>query len=99
MHVRDHLSVEQLERIEGWESNALRAKRLRIVILAMRGYTAPAVTMSVGLSRRVCQQWVQRFNEFGLDGLAQLSQNWSRRDFSEIFWGGESYPHNSQHCI
>ena len=62
--------MEQLERIERWESNALRAKRLRIVILAMRGYTAPAVAMSVGLSRRVCQQWVQRFNEFGLDGLA-----------------------------
>ena len=39
-------------------------------MLAMRGYTAPAVAMSVGLSRRVCQQWVQRFNELGLDGLA-----------------------------
>ena len=60
--------MEQLERIERWESNSLRAKRLRIVMLAMRGYTAPAVAMSVGLSRRVCQQWVQRFNELGLDG-------------------------------
>ena len=62
--------MEQLERIERWESDALRAKRLRIVMLAMRGYTAPAVAMSVGLSRRVCQQWGQRFNEFGPDGLA-----------------------------
>ena len=62
--------MEQLERIERWENNASRAKRLRIVMLAMRGYTAPAVAMSVGLSRRVCQQWVQRFNELGLDGLA-----------------------------
>ena len=68
MYVRDHLSVEQWEQIERWESNALRTKRLRIVILAMRGYTAPAVAMSVELLRRVCQQWVQRFNEFGLDG-------------------------------
>ena len=69
MHVQDRLSLEQLERIEREEKDARRAKRLRIVILAIRGFTAPAVAMSVGLSRRVCQQWVQRFNEFGLDGL------------------------------
>lgn len=69
MHVRDHLSLEHLERIEREENDAHRSKRLRIVILAIRGFTAPAVAMSVGLSRRVCQRWVGRFNEFGLDGL------------------------------
>lgn len=70
MEVREHLSLEQLERIERDETDARRSKRLRIVILAMRGFTAPAVAMSVGLSRRVCQRWVARFNEFGLEGLA-----------------------------
>ena len=69
MHVEDHVPLEQLERIERDETDARRAKRLRVVILAMRGFTAPAVAMAVGLSRRICQRWVQRFNEFGLLGL------------------------------
>jgi transposase len=43
---------------------------LRIVILAVNGYTAPAIAMSVGLSRRICQRWVSRYNELGLAGLS-----------------------------
>lgn len=69
MNVRDHLSLEQLERIDREEKNADVFKRLRIIILAIHGWTAPAVAMSVGLSRRVCQKWVERYNEFGLEGL------------------------------
>jgi len=69
MHVNDHLPLGGLERIERNETDARRSKRLRIVILAMKGYTAPAVAMSVGLSRRVCQRWIRRFNQFGLAGL------------------------------
>ena len=69
MEVRQHLPLAELERLECKESNARRAKRLRIIILAMRGYTAPAVAMSLGLSRRTCQDWVYRFNARGLDGL------------------------------
>jgi len=66
MYVQDRVSLEELERIERREPNAKRAKRLRIVILAMRGWTAPAIAMSTGLSRRACQEWVRRFNEAGL---------------------------------
>jgi transposase len=69
MYVQDRVSLEELERIERREPNAKRAKRLRIVILAMRGWTAPAIAMSTGLSRRACQEWVRRFNEAGLGGL------------------------------
>jgi transposase len=69
MEVRQHLPLAELERLERKEPNARRAKRLRIVILAMRGYTAPAIAMSLGLSRRACQDWVYRFNAWGLDGL------------------------------
>jgi transposase len=69
MYVRDCVAVETLEQIERKEREAKRAKRLRIVILAMRGWTAPAIAMSVGLSRRDCQEWVRRFNEAGLAGL------------------------------
>ncbi len=69
MHVESHLSLTELKRVERGERDARRARRLRIVILAIKGFTAPAVAMSVGLSRRVCQSWVQRYNQFGLEGL------------------------------
>ena len=69
MEVRDHLPLAELERLEREERDARRSKRLRIIILAIKGYTAPAIAMSLGLSRRVCQDWVYRFNEQGLQGL------------------------------
>src|SRR5262245_31346382 len=69
MDVRGHLPLEELVRLERVEKHATRSKRLRIVILALGGYTAPAIAMSVGLSRRVCQQWVARYNAEGLAGL------------------------------
>lgn len=69
MYVRDHRSLAALKELERKERDAIRSKRLRIIILAMQGWTAPAIAMSVGLSRRDCQEWVRRFNEFGLVGL------------------------------
>jgi len=69
MEVREHLPLAELERLEREEKEARRARRLRIVILAVKGFTAPAIGMSLGLSRRVCQAWVYRYNEQGLKGL------------------------------
>ena len=69
MDVRFHLPLEELVRLERAEKNAARSKRLRIIILALGGYTAPAIAMSLGLSRRICQRWVYRYNEEGLEGL------------------------------
>jgi transposase len=69
MEVKPRLPLEQLKQLERSERDAGQSKRLRVVILAMEGWTAPAVAMAVGLSRRVCQEWVYRFNEQGLAGL------------------------------
>jgi transposase len=69
MDVRFHLPLEELVRLERVEKDAAQSKRLRIVILALGGWTAPAIAMSVGLTRRICQRWVYRYNEFGLEGL------------------------------
>lgn len=69
MHVRSRVSAEELRRIEREEQDAGRSRRLRMVILALEGWTAPAIAMAVGLSRRVCQSWVYRFNAEGLAGL------------------------------
>jgi transposase len=75
MRVSLRVSLEDLEKRERQETNAKLAKRLRIVILAIRGYTAPAVAMSLGLSRRIVQRWVRRFNEEGIPGLEDQRGN------------------------
>ena len=69
MEVKDHLPLSELQRLERVEKDADRAKRLRIIILGIEGWTAPAVAMAVGLTRRICQRWVRRYNEDGLAGL------------------------------
>ena len=69
MHVEAHLPLEELKRLEREEKDADRARRMRIVILAVEGWTAPAVAMAVGLSRRICQRWFARYNQDGLAGL------------------------------
>ena len=69
MQIELHLPLEELKRLERLEKNANRARRMRIIILAMEGWTAPAVAMAVGLSRRICQRWVARYNRDALAGL------------------------------
>ena len=69
MKVAGHLPVAELERLEHAEKNVVRSKRLRILILAHAGWTAPAVAAAVGLCRRTCQEWVARYNQQGLVGL------------------------------
>jgi transposase len=69
MHVEPHLPLAELKQLEREEKQAGRSRRLRIIILALEGWTAPAIAMSVGLSRRICQRWVRRYNDDGLPGL------------------------------
>ena len=69
MDVKPHFPLAELKRLERVEKDADRAKRLRIVILGMEGWTATAVSMAVGLSRRICQRWIARYNQEGLAGL------------------------------
>lgn len=77
MEVKERVSLAELKRLERREKQADRARRLRVVILATEGWTAPAVAMAVGLSRRVCQHWVARYNAEGLDGLEDQRGNTS----------------------
>ncbi len=44
----------------------------------MEGWTAPAVGMVVGLSRRVCQTGVARYNAAGMDGLEDQRGSYER---------------------
>lgn len=56
MHVESYWRLEEVQRIERAERDAGQSRRLRNVILALQGWTAPAIAMSVGLSRRICQR-------------------------------------------
>lgn len=69
MEVKPHLPLSELKRLERIEKDADRSRRLRVVILGIEGWTAPSVAMAVGLSRRICQRWIARYNAEGLEGL------------------------------
>jgi transposase len=69
MDVANHHSERQLQRLFDQERRADRAKRLRTVLLAKQGFTAPEIATCTGFSRRMAQIWVERYNAEGLAGL------------------------------
>jgi transposase len=69
MHVADRLSPEQLQSLADREAGKTRSLRLRAVILALAGRTAPEIAQALGAGRRTVQEWVARSNAEGLDGL------------------------------
>jgi len=75
MRVSLRMPLEELEKRERQETDARLAKRMRVIILAIYGYTAPAVARSLGLSRRVVQRWVRRYNDEGIPGLEDRRGN------------------------
>jgi transposase len=56
---------------------------MRIVILSLERWTAPAIVMAVGLSRLICQRWVARYNAQGLSGLDDLRGQKSKLPLTE----------------
>jgi transposase len=70
MHVADHLSLEQLQSLAEREVGKTRFLRLRAVILALGGRTAPEIAAALGAGRRTVQEGVARYNAEGPDGLA-----------------------------
>ncbi len=68
MKVVAHHSEQELERLASREKRADLAKRLRTMLLAKQGFTAPEVATCTGFSRRTVQDWVGRYNQEGLNG-------------------------------
>ena len=56
MDVKDHLILTELKQLARAERDVKLSKRMQMVVLAMEGYTAPAIARSLSCSRRVCQQ-------------------------------------------
>jgi transposase len=70
MHVADHLSLEQLQALADREASKTPFLRLRAVILALNGRTAPEISAALGVGRRTVQEWVIRYNGESVDGLS-----------------------------
>ncbi len=70
LNVVSHHSEQQLQRLADREprSDPL-AKRLRTILTAQQGFTAPEVAICTGCSPRSVQEWVARYNGEGLSGL------------------------------
>jgi transposase len=79
MEVRDHATLETLRRFEKKVADVQHAKRLRIIILAIQGFTAASISLTLDISERAVQEWVARYNRSGLQGLVD-HRGGSRRD-------------------
>jgi transposase len=79
MEVRDHATLETLRRLERKETDVQHAKRLRIIILAIQGFTAASISLTLDICERAVQEWVARYNRSGLQGLVD-HRGGSRRE-------------------
>jgi transposase len=83
MHVATHDSLDQLEIRARRQRDAIVHTRLRAVILARRGWTAPQIADALGVGRRSVQDWVARYNKDGVDGLQDQRRGGNRRYLSD----------------
>jgi transposase len=70
MHVEPHHTADELAERIRTERRARVARRLSAVRLALLGHTAPDVAERVLLSERSARAWVARYNDGGIDALA-----------------------------
>jgi transposase len=65
MNVRDHMTLEKLEALEKKEPDAYLAKRIRTIILSIKGFTVGDIVLSLGVPYRTVQSWVEYYNKNG----------------------------------
>jgi transposase len=75
MDVRDHHSLEELQRLA--KAVALKRTWLRYqaVILAKQGRPAPDIAHALGCSRRAVQAWISKYNHGGVQALQERSRS------------------------
>lgn len=71
MKVVLHHSLAELVKLQREEKAAFRSRNLQIIVLAMQSWTAPAIGIALGLSRRVVQSRVEAYNASGLEALGE----------------------------
>lgn len=83
MHVVEHHSVQELQRLMRKQAQAQLLLRLQMVLLAKQGQTAPQIASLLGISRRIVQGWVYRYNAQGLEGLAERRRGGNQRRLTD----------------
>jgi len=68
------LTAEERHMLMSWQRSttipAGRARRGRIILQLADGVPISHIATTVGISRRFVYKWVKRFQQYGLDGLA-----------------------------
>lgn len=86
LHVRPLTEEERtkLERITHAQTAPVRlVRRARIVQLATTGLTVPAIAVQLQQSEKCVRQWIERFNETGLEGLDDAPRSGRPRTYDE----------------
>src|SRR6266511_1636429 len=72
LHIR--LTPAERQTLRSWQRSttipAGRARRGRIILQLADGVPISHIATSVGISRRFIYKWVQRFVQYGVEGLA-----------------------------
>jgi transposase len=69
MHIEDHDPLDRLHEAARRYRNTRTWPRVRAVILAKQGDTAPQIARALGFSRRAVRAWVAAYNRGGLEAL------------------------------
>jgi transposase len=69
MHIEDHDPLDRLQEAAKAHRNTRTWPRVRAIILAKQGDTAPQIARALGSSRRAVQAWVAAYNRGGLAAL------------------------------
>src|SRR5262245_59619280 len=68
------LTPEERATLRAWQRSttipAGHARRRRLILLLSEGATVTEAGRLVGISRRFVSKWVQRFLQYGIEGLA-----------------------------
>ena len=83
MHVTEHHSLEELQRLVRQQKEARLLLRVQVIWLAKQGRTAPQISQMLGVSRRQLQHWVHQYNTRGLDGLVDRRRGGNQRRLSD----------------
>jgi len=69
MNVKNHHTSNQLLTLYKTESDSRLARRIHGIYLARKGRTCPEIIQITGACRRAVQQWVQKYNNGGIEAL------------------------------
>ena len=69
MHVEDRHGFDELRRLARGAQKARMRIRLQAIILAKQGRTTKQIAEALDAGGRSVQEWVQRYNENGVEGL------------------------------